>query len=147
MRFDRFSFGSICIDGVTYEHEVVIERGEVRKRKKRPSKKYRDAFGHSPLSVDEDIPWRCRRLVIGTGEGALPEEIQEGRPLDLELLDAGRAGEHRVSGGLNGGKVGPEEGALLPSCRLDQLGKLILLGEQCPQDGLANLGAPGSHQR
>ena len=22
--------------------------------------------------MDEDIPWRCRRLVVGTGEGALP---------------------------------------------------------------------------
>ena len=72
MRFEKFSFGLIRIDGVTYEHDVVIERGEVRKRKKKPSKKYRDAFGHTPLSMDEDIPWRCRRLVVGTGKGALP---------------------------------------------------------------------------
>lgn len=72
MRFEEFSFGLIRIDGVTYEHDVVIERGEVRKRKKKPSKKYRDAFGHTPLSMDEDIPWRCRRLVVGTGKGALP---------------------------------------------------------------------------
>ena len=53
MRFEKFSFGLIRIDGVTYEHDVVIERGEVRKRKKKPSKKYRDAFGHTPLSMDE----------------------------------------------------------------------------------------------
>jgi hypothetical protein len=32
----------------------------------------RDAFGHTPLSVEEKIPWKCRRLVIGTGTGALP---------------------------------------------------------------------------
>jgi hypothetical protein len=37
MRFQKFSFGSIRIDGVTYEHDVVIDCGEVRKRKKRPS--------------------------------------------------------------------------------------------------------------
>jgi hypothetical protein len=34
MRFEKFSFGSIRIDGVTDEHDVVIDRGEVRKRKK-----------------------------------------------------------------------------------------------------------------
>jgi hypothetical protein len=72
MRFEAFSFGSIRIDGVTYENDVVIDRGEVRKRKKKPSKKFRDAYGHTPLSVEEDIPWKCRRLVIGTGTGALP---------------------------------------------------------------------------
>jgi len=68
----NFSFGSIRIDGVTYDQDVVIDRGEVRKRKKKPSKKFRDAFGHTPLSVEEKIPWKCRRLVVGTGTGALP---------------------------------------------------------------------------
>ncbi len=72
MRFEALSFGSIRIDGVTYEHDVVIDREQVRKRKKGPSKKFREAFGHTPLSVEEDIPWKCRRLVIGTGTGALP---------------------------------------------------------------------------
>ena len=72
MRFEELSFGSIRIDGVTYEHDVVIDRGEVRKRRKRASKKFRDAFGHTPLSIEEGIPWKCRRLVIGTGSGALP---------------------------------------------------------------------------
>jgi hypothetical protein len=72
MRFEKFSFGSIRIDGVTHEHDVVIDRGTVRKRKKKASKKFRDAFGHTPLSVEEKIPWKCRRLVIGTGTGALP---------------------------------------------------------------------------
>jgi hypothetical protein len=72
MRFNAFSFGAIRIDGVTYEHDVVIDRGRVRKRKKKPSKKFHDAFGHTPLSIEEDIPWKCQRLVIGTGTGALP---------------------------------------------------------------------------
>ena len=78
MHFESFSFGSIRIDGKTYEHDVVIDRGHIGKRKKKPSKKFRDAFGHTPLSVGEDIPWRCRRLVIGTGTGALPvmEEVK-----------------------------------------------------------------------
>ena len=73
MRIDGFTFGSIRIDGVVYEHDVVIARGRVHKRKKTASKPFRDAFGHTPLSIEEDIPWDCRRLVVGTGAGgALP---------------------------------------------------------------------------
>ena len=72
MRFEKFSFGSIRIDGTTHNHDVVIDRGEVCRRKKKPSKEFRDAFGHTPLSLKEAIPWKCRRLVIGTGTGALP---------------------------------------------------------------------------
>ncbi len=73
MDFESFSFGSIQIDGVTYEHDLVIDRGEIRKRKKSASNEYQAAHGHTPLSVKEDIPWHCRRLVVGTGaQGALP---------------------------------------------------------------------------
>jgi hypothetical protein len=73
MHFGEFSFGCLQIDGRTYEEDVVIERGEIRKRKKRPSKKFRDEFGHTPLSIEEKIPWKCQRLVIGTGAyGRLP---------------------------------------------------------------------------
>jgi hypothetical protein len=72
MKFEGFSFGSIRIDGTTYEHDVVIDHGEVRKRMKKPSKSFREEFGHTPLSLEEEIPWACRRLVIGTGTGALP---------------------------------------------------------------------------
>lgn len=73
MRFDNFSFGSIQIDGVTYEYDVVIDRGEISKRKKKPSKQFRDEFGHTPLSMKEEVPWKCERLVIGTGAyGRLP---------------------------------------------------------------------------
>jgi len=89
MRFEGFSFGCIRIDGIAYEHDVVIDRGEVRKRKKKPSKKFRDAFGHTPLSVEEKIPWKCRRLVVGTGTGALPvmrEVKREAKRRRIELL-------------------------------------------------------------
>jgi hypothetical protein len=72
MRFQKFSFGSIRIDGVTYEHDVVIDRGDLRKRKKKPSKRLRKGFGHTPVSIEEKIPWKCRRLIIGTGTGRLP---------------------------------------------------------------------------
>src|SRR5215467_12606064 len=96
MRFEKFSFGSIRIDGTTYEHDVVIDRGQIRKRKKKASKKFRDAFGHTPLSIEEDIPWKCRTRVIGTGTGALPimEEVKheaDRRKIKLEILPTARA--------------------------------------------------------
>jgi hypothetical protein len=89
MHLEAFSFGSIRIDGVTYEHDIVIDRCEIHKRKKKLSKKFREAFGHTPLSVEERIPWKCRRLVIGTGTGALPvmEEVkQEAKRRKIELV-------------------------------------------------------------
>src|SRR5262249_51610726 len=89
MRFEEFSFGSIRIDGITYDHDVVIDRGEIHKRKKKPSKKFRDAFGHTPLSIEEEIPWKCHRLVVGTGTGALPvmKKVKlEAKRRGIELL-------------------------------------------------------------
>ena len=90
MRIERFSFGQITVDGITYEHDVVIDHGKVRKRNKKPSKKFRDVYAHTPLSAAEEIPWKCRRLVIGTGaHGNLPvmdEVKQEAARRDLELV-------------------------------------------------------------
>ena len=73
MRFSHFEFGTIDVDGVTYEHDLVIDRGAIHRRKKKPSKKFRDTFGHTPLSAEEDIPWKCTCLIVGTGAyGRLP---------------------------------------------------------------------------
>jgi hypothetical protein len=92
MHFDEFSFGSVRIDGSTYHNDVVIDAGEIRNRKKKPSKKFREQFGHTPLSVEEKIPWKCGRLVIGTGAyGRLPvmQEVQSEaarRNIRLQIL-------------------------------------------------------------
>ncbi len=73
VHFEKFSFGSIQIDGTAFDYDLVIDRGEVRKRRKKVSKRYWDAYGHTPVSVEENIPWRCRRLVVDTGaQGRLP---------------------------------------------------------------------------
>lgn len=89
MQFGRYAFGSIEIDDVTYEHDVVIDDGRVRRRDKGPSKALRTA-GHTPLSTAEEIPWACRRLVIGSGaSGALPvlgEVREEATRRDVELV-------------------------------------------------------------
>jgi hypothetical protein len=96
MRFD-FAFGALRIDESTYKHDVVIDRGEIRDRKKKPSKKFRDDFGHTPLSIAEDIPWKCRQLVIGTGaSGRLPvmKEVERGakrRKVELVVLPTSQA--------------------------------------------------------
>jgi hypothetical protein len=90
MTFERFSFGSITIDGKTYEHDVVIEGDSIRKRKKKPSRSYRSRFGHTPLSAKEAIPWKCERLVVGAGaHGGLPvmdAVRKEAARRDVELL-------------------------------------------------------------
>jgi hypothetical protein len=96
MRFDSFSFGSIQIDGVAYGHDVVIDRGEISQRDKKPSKQFRGAFGHTPVSTEEQIPWKCRRLVIGTGTGALPVMDQvkreaQRRKIELIIVPTARA--------------------------------------------------------
>ncbi len=97
MRFGVFRFGSIQIDGITYDHDVVVDRGEIRKRRKKPSKKFQDEYGHTPLSAEEEIPWKCRRLVIGTGAyGSLPvmKDVRseaERRKIDLLILPTAQA--------------------------------------------------------
>jgi hypothetical protein len=97
MRFDHFSFGTIRIDGSTCEHDIVIDHGEIRKRRKGPSKQFGDAFGHTPLSIEEKIPWKCRQLVIGTGAyGRLPvmkevESEAKRRRVKLVMLPTSQA--------------------------------------------------------
>jgi hypothetical protein len=54
-------------------------------------------FGHTPLSIEEEeIPRKCRRLVIGTGTGALPvmEEVKreaQQRKIELAILPTAEA--------------------------------------------------------
>ncbi len=83
-------FGVIEIDGERYERDVVVERGRVGKRHKKASQPLRDRYGHTPVSLLEPIPWRCRRLIVGTGaEGALPiddEVLAEARRRGVELI-------------------------------------------------------------
>ena len=90
MEFGKVHFGSIVIDGVTYAHDVVIDRGEIFKRKKKPSKPFREQFGHTPVSIEEKLPWNCKRLVVGTGKyGSLPvmdEVKREARRRKIDLI-------------------------------------------------------------
>jgi hypothetical protein len=60
-------FGDLEVEGKRYDVDVVIKRGQVRRRRKKPSKAYRDRFGHTRLSAEESIPWGGPRLIVGTG--------------------------------------------------------------------------------
>ena len=72
MKGQLLGFGEIELDGKRYDADV-IERGQVRRRRKKPSKAYRDRFGHTPLSAKELIPWGGPTLIVGTGaDGLLP---------------------------------------------------------------------------
>ena len=90
MRARLISFGEVEIDGRRFRHDVVVENGHVRKRKKGPSKAYREHYGHTPLSSDEVIPWSTDRLIVGTGaSGRLPltpELLEEARRRGVELV-------------------------------------------------------------
>ena len=61
MRFDEFSFGSIQIDGVTRDYDVVIDGGEIRKRKK-------NRLNNSATSSDI-LPFPSRRTYPGNAGG------------------------------------------------------------------------------
>jgi len=90
MKVRLLGFGSIEVDGRDYAHDIVIDGGRVRKRSKKPSKRFRDDFGHTPLSADEELPWGGRQLIIGTGAyGSLPimpEVIEEAARRDVDLI-------------------------------------------------------------
>jgi len=77
MEVKDLSFGSISVNGVNYEKDIIIDAGTVKKRKKAESKKYRDRFGHTPLSANENIPWNCRYLVIGNGHNSAMPVMEE----------------------------------------------------------------------
>ena len=77
-------FGELEIDGKSYDCDVVIEAGKIRKRKKVPSKAYKAEYGHTPLSAAEDIPWKGKQLIIGAGAYSRLPIMPEVKQLALE---------------------------------------------------------------
>jgi hypothetical protein len=89
MQARLLEFGSIEVEGRTYQNDIVIDAGRVRKRKKKPSKPFRNEFGHTPLSADEDLPWGGGRLIIGTGANGslpiMPQVLDEAQRREVDL--------------------------------------------------------------
>ena len=70
MEIEGTTFGTITIDGKTYDHDVIIRlSGEVAKRKKKLSKKY---YGTSHVLSKDEAKFvfedGCEQLVLGTGQ-------------------------------------------------------------------------------
>ena len=73
MKAKVIEFGEIEVGGQRYDHDIVIDGGKIKKRKKGASKCFREEYGHTPLSVKENVPWGGKRLIVGTGiYGKLP---------------------------------------------------------------------------
>ena len=70
MEIDCTTFGTITIDGKTYEHDVIIRlSGEVARRKKKLSKKY---YGTSHVLSKDEAKFvfenGCEQLILGSGQ-------------------------------------------------------------------------------
>ena len=70
MKIEGTTFGSITIDGKTYEHDVIIRlSGEVMKRKKKLSKNY---YGTSHMVSKDEAKFvfekGCEELILGSGQ-------------------------------------------------------------------------------
>ena len=70
MEIEGTTFGTITINGKTYEHDVIIRRsGEVVKRKKKLSKKY---YGTSHVLSKDEAKFvfepGCEQLILGSGQ-------------------------------------------------------------------------------
>jgi len=102
MYINNTSFGSITIDDVEYDHDVVICRDTVIRRAKKLSTRYRSLYNHTPLSREEIEYYMsiCRDvevLIIGTGHhGALPimkdaKEYLESLGIDIVIAETPRA--------------------------------------------------------
>ena len=70
MEIENATFGTITIDGKTYEHDVVIRlSGEVVKRKKKLSKKY---YGTSHMLSKDEAKFVFEKgcVIVGSGQMA-----------------------------------------------------------------------------
>jgi hypothetical protein len=90
MKARMVAFGLVELDGQTYDHDVLVERGRISRRHKKGSKPQRGQYGHTPLTTAEPLPWRCRQMIIGTGvDGRLPvtpDVIADARRRGIKLL-------------------------------------------------------------
>ncbi|WP_210190151.1 MTH938/NDUFAF3 family protein [Bradyrhizobium sp. NAS96.2] len=70
MKIDSTTFGTITIDGKTYEHDVVVRlSGEIVKRKKKLSK---NLYGTSHVLSEDEAKFLfekgCDQVLIGSGQ-------------------------------------------------------------------------------
>lgn len=92
MKLQMRSFGEIEVDGERFAYDLVIEQGRLSKRNKKPSKAFREEYGHTPLSAGEPIPWHGKHLYVGTGMygrlPVMPEVFAEARNRGVDVVAA-----------------------------------------------------------
>ena len=65
MRVSDYSFGSVRVDGVTYDHDLIIDRGKIRKRNKAGSRRFRGEFSGDGAKHRVFCPERIGVLTYG----------------------------------------------------------------------------------
>jgi hypothetical protein len=56
MHFDKFSFGTLRIDGSTYERDLVIDRGEIANARRHPPGNSVTSLGIQPCLSKKRFP-------------------------------------------------------------------------------------------
>ena len=85
---------------------MIVGRQSIEKRQKKKSKHLRSQYGHTPLGPEENIPWDCEKLVIGTGfYGRLPitdEVVQtaERKGVEIKIMKTAEACRYLVEAGV-----------------------------------------------
>ncbi|MCI0695104.1 MTH938/NDUFAF3 family protein [candidate division KSB1 bacterium] len=109
---EKTSFGSITIDGKTYEHDVLIRLSEeIKKRKKKLSKRL---YGTSHvLSLDEAkhiYEKGCKVIIIGSGQHdslrLSPEAEAYFKKKDCKVILQGTPTAIRTFNQTKGSKIG-----------------------------------------
>ncbi|SVC84239.1 uncharacterized protein METZ01_LOCUS337093, partial [marine metagenome] len=101
------TFGKITVDDQLYHYDVIVGRQSIEKRQKKKSKHLRSQYGHTPLGPEENIPWDCEELVIGTGfYGRLPitdEVVQtaERKGVEIKIMKTAQACRYLVEAGAH----------------------------------------------
>ena len=100
MNVENVKFGQIIIDGQEYSKDIVIDKGLISRRDKKASKAMKSGFGHTPLTLGENIPWDCKILIVGTGQykrlpidNSVRDKAQEAGVL-LKEMSTPRAVDH-----------------------------------------------------
>ena len=90
MKVDGISCGELIIDGKLYTEDIVIRKGRIEPRKKSVSRMMKARYGHTPLTIHENIQWDCETLIVGSGlYGSLPvtdEVFKKAEELGVKLV-------------------------------------------------------------
>jgi hypothetical protein len=75
MKVKHCGFGEPEIDSEIFVKDILIDRGEIKKRKKKKSNPYREHFGHTPLLIPvDDSPWARLQFFLSIINSGKPDQ-------------------------------------------------------------------------